>query len=141
MNDVRAYVRSQRTSIVIGSDTSEGVHTQSSHDQPMPPRPGYDDPVTFPPIRRSLLVAIVIAFSANALGCDDDYCTKVCKRVAFCKEEATKSPERVLGEREPPANKRCLERCRADNDKFDNCEAVQRTCPALRDCLGSNFDN
>lgn len=74
-------------------------------------------------------------------GCDDDYCTTVCKRVAFCKEEAQKSPERVLGEKEPPANRRCMERCRSEADQFKTCEATKRTCSKLRDCLGPDFDN
>lgn len=87
--------------------------------------------------RRILLLPILLALA----GCPDDYCTKVCKRVAYCKEESTKSPERVLGEKEPPANRRCMERCRSESEAFENCEARKRTCSDLTDCLGDNFDN
>lgn len=83
----------------------------------------------------------VIASLAVLAGCPDDDCEKTCKRVAFCKEEASKSPEQVLGEKAPPPNKRCMERCRSDSEAFQNCEAQRRTCAALTDCLGSSFDN
>jgi Cys-rich protein (TIGR04453 family) len=88
---------------------------------------------------RTLKVLLFVLVAATLVGCEDSYCTKVCKRVAFCKEEASKSSERVLGEREPPANRACMERCRGEGDHFAACEETKRTCAKLRDCLGADF--
>jgi Cys-rich protein (TIGR04453 family) len=90
-------------------------------------------------LRRALEAFLVSLVMSTLVGCEDGYCTKVCKRVAFCKEEASKSPERVLGEREPPANPACMERCKAEGEQFATCEETKRTCSKLRDCLGADF--
>ncbi len=91
-----------------------------------------------PIVAHEALAALIVLATISA--CDSDPCAKVCKRVAFCKEESQKSAETVLGEREPPANRHCMERCRSHGDNFATCEASERTCSALRDCLGSSFE-
>ena len=82
----------------------------------------------------------LMVLSVFALGCQDDRCTKICKRVAACKEDSQKSSERVLGEKQPPPNRRCMDRCKNKPDEFATCEEIRRTCDELRGCMGADFD-
>ncbi len=74
-------------------------------------------------------------------GCNDDACVAACKRVAQCKENKNLGSEPLPGERAPPADRRCMDRCKTKPQAWKQCESKQRTCRDLRGCLGANFDD
>lgn len=90
-----------------------------------------------PMLARLLVLSSVLVLA----GCNDGECTAACKRVAQCKEDKNKSSERVLGERAPPPDERCMDRCRNKRAEWDKCEGNRRSCSELRGCLGSGFDD
>lgn len=84
---------------------------------------------------------LILSWWILLVACNDGECTAACKRVAQCKEDKNKSSERVLGERAPPPDERCMDRCRNERAKWDACEGNRVSCSELRGCLGPNFDD
>jgi hypothetical protein len=90
-------------------------------------RIGYDRAVRF---------SIVLLIALLQWGCDNTSdCTKACKRVSRCRQEA-RVGEKMLGERDLPADARCMKRCTDQREEWEKCEFKHRTCAPLRNCYG-----
>ena len=69
------------------------------------------------------------------LGCEErSDCERACRRVALCKQREIEG-ERI-GEKAPPADEPCMQKCKSHPEEFAACEAKKRTCPELRGCHG-----
>jgi Cys-rich protein (TIGR04453 family) len=62
-------------------------------------------------------------------------CDKVCRRVARCRTEA-RVGKKIPGEKDPPADAKCMKRCRDQPEEWQVCEKAKRTCEGLRACFG-----
>ncbi len=80
-----------------------------------------------------LSAALLLALSFASLGCEEP-CAATCKRVAACKLEARQG-EKMLGERDMPADPMCLERCSANKADFGSCEGKRRDCKGVLGCI------
>jgi len=79
------------------------------------------------------LVAVLLAL---VLGCQSESdCQKVCKRVSRCRQQA-RVGDKMLGERDLPADARCMKRCQNDRDSWEKCELAHRDCNSLAGCYG-----
>ncbi len=84
----------------------------------------------------ALLVTLLAALLALGAGCQEkSECKTVCRRVAVCRSEARQG-RRMLGEKRPKPDARCMKRCQNDRDSFEKCELINRNCQALRSCYG-----
>jgi Cys-rich protein (TIGR04453 family) len=78
-----------------------------------------------------LVVAVAMA------GCEaQSECKKPCERVAACKDSANRGKP-ILGDKAPPPDPQCLDKCRDHPEDFAACEGRSRTCEDLRNCRGA----
>jgi len=93
-------------------------------------------PLPFP-VRTIHAVAGLLVVAAALAGCEEkSACKKPCARVAACKDTVNRGAP-ILGDKAPPPDPQCLERCRDYPEEFAACEGRSRTCEDMRNCRGS----
>lgn len=98
----------------------------------MTARSWWAGPVGFCHVLAGLLVV-----TAALAGCEEkSACRKPCSRVAACKDSSNRGKP-ILGDKAPPPDPQCLEKCRDYPDDFAACEGRSRTCDDLRMCRGA----
>ncbi|MCA9623566.1 MAG: hypothetical protein KC731_31310 [Myxococcales bacterium] len=81
---------------------------------------------------RPLLLLVVLAL----VGCKDaSPCRATCLRVAACREQARQG-EKMLGEKAPPPDPRCMKRCEEEPEVWASCEEKMKSCSELQSCYG-----